>query len=199
MPEWLPDWLFEGRLTVYAVLAVSLVVVLVIWKRTPRKAYLFASLALAALIGLYFLMDLLVKTDREQITNAFQEMSAGVEAHDVDRIFKQVSETYNRHNSNKAAFRGASTGVIEGHQVDKITVWAFEFAPDYKQKDSPSAERSNVAKVGFMVRADTPNGQMPYRVEAVMHRDTDGQWRMQSWEVFTFPNGDTPQRVPGLD
>jgi hypothetical protein len=200
MPEWVPEWLFEGQLTVYAVLAVSLVFMLVIWKQTPRKAYVWCSVVLAVLIGLYFLMDLLVETDREQITHAVQEMSAGVQARNVEQIFAQVSDSYNRHGSNKAGFKSAVSGVITGQHVDRVALWAFEFARDYKQKDSPSLERSNVAKVAFMAKPEGPGGASLYRVDAVMHRDADGKWRMQSWEASdAFHEGSTAIRVPYLD
>lgn len=200
MPEWVPEWLFEGQLTVYALLAVALVCTLAIWKKTPRKAYLFCGVAVVVLMALYCLLDFLVQTDREQIRSAIEEMSAGVQAHNVDRIFSQVSDKYNRRGSNKDAFRSACAAAINGQHVDRVAIWAFEFPADYKQKESPSQERSGVAKVSFMAKPEGPNGMGLYRIDAVMHRDADGKWRMQSWEASDpYHEGSTAMRVPYLD
>jgi hypothetical protein len=197
--DWLPEWLFEGQLTVYAVLAVVLIVTLIVWKQTPRTAYLVCCLALVALIGLYWLLDYSRETDREQITHAIQEMSAGVQSSDVNRIFDNISETYNRHGMNKAAFRQVSAGVITSSIVDQLVVYSWDFPPDYKQKESASDERENVAKVSFMAKPVGRQGTNLYLIEAVMHRDSDGKWRLQTWEARDpFHNGG-PLQVPYLD
>jgi hypothetical protein len=196
--DWLPEWLFEGQLTVYAVLAVALAFLLMAWKQTPRRSYLVGCISLAALLGIYFLLDILVQTDREQIRHSVQEMSAGVKEHDVSRIFTQVSETYNRHGLNKAAFRSASEGVFNPQRlVDEMAVWGWDFAPDYKSKESASDARDNRAHVRFMAKPTGASGTSIYLVDAVMHRDSDGKWRLQSWEVFdAFHNDASPLKVP---
>jgi hypothetical protein len=195
--EWLPEWLFEGRPLVYAALLGALVFLAFVWKQTPRSGYLVTGGVLAAVIGLYFLLDVLVETDREQIEHSVADMTAAVEARNVDRIFSHVSESYNRHGMNKAGFRSAVTGVVDGRHVDRIAVWGWEFAPDYKTKESASDPRDNVGRVRFMAKPVGPDGQNLYQVDAVMHRDADGKWRLQSWEVFDpFHNSTAPMAVP---
>jgi hypothetical protein len=197
--NWLPDWLFEGQLTVYAVLAAALIFVLVLWKQTPRRSYLIGGVALAMLLGLYFLLDVFVQTDKEQITHAVREMSAGVESHNVDRIFSQVSDTYNRHGLTKSEFRQASARIIEGGMVERLAVWGWEFEPDYRKKESASDKRETLAHVRFMAKPEGANGQSIYLVDAIMHLDVDGKWRLQSWEVFDpFHDGTTPVTVPQM-
>ncbi len=199
MTDWLPEWLFEGSLTVYAALAVAAGFLLVVWKQTPRKAYLVGAGVLLALIGVYYLLDVLVQTDREKIAHAFEEMSVGVRTRDVNRIFAQVSDGYNRHGMNKAAFRQASASVIDGRHVDEVRIWGFEFPADYKKKESASDPRENSARVSFMAKPISNNQIGLYRVDAVMHRDADGQWRMQSWEVFDpYHESTSAQAVPGV-
>jgi hypothetical protein len=184
MSAWLPEWLFEGQLLIYAILAAALVFLTIVWRQTPRKSYLAGIIALAVLIVLYYALDMLVVTDREQIRHALNEMSAGVEARSIGRIFDNVSDTYNRHGMTKESFRQVSTSVINGRHVDRLAIWGFEFAPDYKQKESQSDARETVAKVRFQAKPEGANGTNLYQVDAVFHRDTDGKWRLQSWEVF---------------
>jgi len=35
MSAWLPEWLFEGQLLIYAILAAALIVLTIVWKQTP--------------------------------------------------------------------------------------------------------------------------------------------------------------------
>jgi len=52
-------------------------------------------------------------------------------------------------------------------------------------------------RVRFMAKPVGANGQNIFLVDAVMHLDSDGKWRLQSWEVFDpFHNGTTPVTVP---
>ncbi len=197
MIDWLPEWLFEGQLTIYAVLAVALIFLMIVWKQTPRTGYIVGILALIALISLYFVLDFTVQTDREQITNAVKEMSAGVQSGDVNRIFDNISDSYNRHAMDKATFRGLCNGVISSHVVDQVVVWGWDFPPDYKQKESEADKRENIAHVTFMAKPVGAQGQNLYQIEAVMHRDADGRWRLQSWEAFDpFHNSTGPIPVP---
>jgi hypothetical protein len=197
MVQMLPEWLFEGQLVVYAALAAAIVFLALVWKQTPRKGYMVGICVLAALIGLYYLLDVLVQTDREQISDAIHEMSAGVEARSVNRIFDEVSDTYNRHGMTKESFRQVVSGVIGARHVDRVAMWRCEFAPDYKRKESESDTRETIAKVRFQAKPEAANGQNLYQVDAVFHRDSDGKWRLQSWEVFDpFHNDATPLKVP---
>ena len=133
MLESLPEWLFEGQLLVYGVLGAALACLVIVWKQTPRKPYLAGIVGLVALIGVYFLLDVLVQTDREQISKAIKDISAGVEQRSVARVFENVSDSYNRHGSTKATFQQTVSGIIGGRHVDRVAMWDYEFAPGYKQ------------------------------------------------------------------
>lgn len=200
MTGWLPEWVFEGHLSIYAVLGATLIFVAVIWKQTPRPVYLYCMGLLAVLIGLYFLLDRLVVTDREQITAAFQEMSAGVRARNLDRIFEHVSDSFNRKGLNKAGFRAASDAALRSQRVDEVVVWGFEYPSDYKEKENPDDETPNVARVSFMAKAVGDSQIGLWQVHATMHRDPDGKWRLQNFTVFDpYHNQTQPVSVPGLD
>jgi hypothetical protein len=196
MSAWLPEWLFEGQLLIYAILAAALIVLTIVWKQTPRKSYLAGIIALAVSIVLYYVLDRAVVTDREQIVHALNEMSAGVEARSIGRVFDNVSDTYNRHGMSKESFRQVSSSVINGRHVDRLAIWGFEFASDYKQKESQSDARETVGRVRFQAKPEGANGTNLYQVDAVFHRDTDGKWRLQSWEVFDPFHETGPLKVP---
>ena len=61
------DWLFEGWLEIYILLAVlAFARILAVWP-FRRKVWLITLFSVIALIGVYWLLDRLVETDREQI------------------------------------------------------------------------------------------------------------------------------------
>jgi ketosteroid isomerase-like protein len=200
MIEWLPEWLFEGQFLVYAILIATLIFMGIVWKQTPRRAYAVTVFVLVGLIALYCLLDFLVETDHEQITHAISEMSAGVQAKDVNRIFDSVSKDYNRHGLDKDGFRQMTSSVITGNIVDRVAIWGYDFAPDYKEKSSPSDARENIAHVNFMAKPVGGDKGMTYLIKAVMRRDADGKWRMQSWEAYdAYHESKEPLHVPYLN
>jgi hypothetical protein len=214
MVEWLPEWLFEGQLTVYAVLGAAFVFLFALWKKHRRRAYLVAWCVPVALVVVYLALDILVETDREQITRVFQEIAAEKTLRDLslkaqdgyapivpvdyDRIFSHVSDSYNRHGMNKDELQQVARATSS---FQNITVSDFEFPPGYKEKESPADERENIARVRFLLKLSVANGMWENvsAIEAVMHRDADGRWRVQTWEAFDPKRTpETVVRVPNL-
>jgi hypothetical protein len=197
--DWLPDWLFEGQFTVYGILLAALICLVFIWKTTPRTAYAIGCIIVAALLLLYLLLDFTVETDREQITHSIQEMSAGVQEHNVNRIFDHVSDKYSRNGMDKETFRGITKGLITSNAVDQVIIWGWEFPGDYKRKESESDARENIARVNFMAKPVGQQGIGLYYIEATMHRDADGKWRLQDWKAFDPYHKSAATPVPYLD
>ncbi|HMC64028.1 MAG TPA: hypothetical protein VKI65_03745, partial [Gemmataceae bacterium] len=115
------DWLFEGLSAVYLLLATAAVILLVVWWRTRRRKYAVVIGVIAALAGAYYLLDIAVETDREQIQRKVQELAAGVHEHRLERTFAQVSDSFRRRGRTKEAFRQAADQVIG--RVREVRVW----------------------------------------------------------------------------
>jgi hypothetical protein len=210
------DWLFEGRLSVYLLLIALGAIVVILWARTgfaffrtvgpasrarrdtvplgsrhghPRRrpALLPILLALIAiLIGVYYLLDRLVETRREQIKRKLQEMAAAVKARDVDRIFKHVSEQFDVQGMNRAAFgRYVGTAINRG-LVDDLVIWGEQFPDDS-------------GRVSFFAKPKGPRLQeTQFSVRSHFVLDPDGQWRLQGFEVF-FGLGGDPLNLPSQE
>jgi hypothetical protein len=204
------DWLFEGRLSVYLVLAAVGVVVAALWARSgfvvvsdqntrgargsePSKRRLTPpAIALGVLLVLalgYFLLDRLVETRNEQIERKLQEMARAVKKGDVDRIFSHISEQFLFRGLDKARFRRFVEGVRNNGDVDEMAVWDIKF-PD------------NSAKVEFRAKPTgnrLPAGGFQVIVHAEFVRDSDGQWRLKGFEVFNpIVESKTPLPIPQL-
>jgi hypothetical protein len=182
------DWLFEGRLAVYLFLAVVAVILLGLWWRDRRRGWLFGVAAVGVLIGIYFLLDRLVETRSEQISRKLQEMAAGVKAGDTERIFLHVSDRFTFAGLNKAAFQAAVDRILQARRVTDLAIFDFQ----------PLDERG---RVFFRAKpiGDEQGLNIAYIVRAQFVRDPDGQWRLQSFEVFNpVVNTNTPMQVPQL-
>ena len=198
------DWLFEGDTTAYVILAAVAVLLLVAWWQTRKRYWYFGIVAFLALIGLYFLLDRLVETDREQIERKVKEMSAGVRERNVDRIFANVSEQFRLNNQNRAAFRAFAEQALRRGQVTEVKTWGPQFPDDFRTKVRPTGATGppelDAARVTFMVKPEGPGLGAPFfRCDATFVRDPDGQWRLFTFQLFQ-PGVDSnqPFQIPQL-
>jgi hypothetical protein len=198
------DWLFEGWPAVYVVLAAVAVVLLVAWAQTRKRYWFYGTVAFLALIGLYFLLDRLVETDREQIVRKLGEMSAGVRERNVDRIFAHVSEQFRLNNSDRAAFRAFAEKAISRGQVTEVKVWDFQFPDDFRSTERRTvrgaSQQVQLARVQFRINPEGPgltNAQ--FLVRATFVRDPDGQLRLLDFQLFNpFVDQNQPIQLPQL-
>jgi hypothetical protein len=195
------DWLFEGWWFIYALLGAAFAVVAFQWardgfvvfqrervtkggKETRRRlAVLPIVLAvLALLVGVYFLLDRLVETRREEIKRKLKEMAAAVRTRDLDRIFSHISEQFQVEDKDKAVFRRYVEDRFR--LVDELAVWGEAFPDD----------------TGTVTFHAKPKGsQVPEQLQVVVRaqfvRDPDGQWRLRTFELF-LPPGGQPVSLP---
>ncbi len=199
MPEPWPevvvfDWLFEGRQSVYLVLAALAVLLGAFWawtgfpifrerrakpnsRRPSESGLAFLPIMLAVIVllaGCYFLMDRLVETNREQIERKLQEMARAVRARDADRIFSHISESFDANGRNKAAFR--EYVVSNFRVVDELVVWEISFPDD-----------SGKVQFNAKPRGSAIPGEAFVLVRGTFVRDADGQWRLQTF-TLSLPN-----------
>jgi hypothetical protein len=197
------DWLFEGRAAVYVSLAAVAIVLLAAWQQTRRGKWPIGVGAVALLVGLYFLLDRLVETDREQVVRKVQEMAAGVRTRDANAIFRHVSERFSHGGANRARFREMVDAVLRGGVVDEVEVWGFQFAGDFRAAVPLPGQEARAETIRVSFQAKAKGGRAPEGpgnpCEARFVRDPeDGQWRMLDFQVFNPVLTDQPQTIPGL-
>lgn len=168
------DWLYEGRLTVYLVLAVVGLILLGLWVRDRRRGWLIAAGVVGLLVGAYALLDYLVETRREQIERKVHLMAAAVKKKDVNAIFQHISDRFQLGGLDKAAFRGYVEQAARGGAVTDLKVWGFEF-PDATGNvhffAKPESERYLGGGEFFLVRAR-------------FQQEAGNQWRLTTFNVF---------------
>jgi hypothetical protein len=196
------DWLFEGRASVYVSLAAIALVMLLAWQQTRKRFCLIGLVAALGLAGLYFLLDRLVETDREQVVRKVEEMAAAVRARDVNALFNHVSERFSRGGMNRAHFRDAVDGALRGGIVDEVEVWDFAFPDDFRATVPLPGQERPAETIRFSFKAKAKGGRVTENVgnpcEARFVRDQDGQWRLLDFQVFNPVQTEQPQQIQGL-
>jgi hypothetical protein len=144
------DWLFEGRTGIYVVLAGVVVLLLILWWQSRKRWLLLGMGVAAALVGLYALLDYVVETDREQIVRKVKEMTAAVNAGNLDAAFVHVSDQFRSPKGRtKQDLRQEGQTYLNDKIVERVEMW------DVVCIERPSRE-NKTTKVFFKVKVDGP-------------------------------------------
>jgi hypothetical protein len=171
------DWLFEGRTSIYVILAALTVFLLLVWWQTRKRWLLLGVLVVAGLIGLYALLDKEVETDREQLVRKVQELAAAVNARNLDALLANVSNNFRSpRGKDKQQFRDFVAPYINQGIVQNVRVW------DIVCVDTPSREHPP-ARVFFSAKAESGR-ELLADCEAIFDFDPQHGWRMQSLRLL---------------
>jgi hypothetical protein len=168
------DWLFEGRTSVYAVLAALAVFLLVVWWQTRKRWLLLGVVLAVGMIGIYALLDKVVETDREQIVRKIKEMVDAANARDLDALFENISEDFRSpQGKDKQHLREFVSQHLTSGRVHNAGVWNIEF------EDRPSRERPP-ARVFFSTKAEESGRSLFADCETTFGFDSQHGWRLRS-------------------
>ncbi len=180
------DWLFEGRKEVYYVLGAVAVILVIFWYQVPRRAYLISLGVCLSLIGLYYLLDRLVVTGREEVQGTVELMAACVAEHQLDRAFNHFAETFQTpQKRSKQDLRALADRELKSGGVTSVLVWGFE-TPGPVERD-----RQVTTTFSFKVQGNFGRDEFWYRCEALFAYEPPHGWRMQSCRILE-PHTDNP-------
>ncbi len=182
------DWLVEGRLPVYLVLlTVAIILVAVWWQRRSRR-WLIAVAAVLGLVALYALLDRLIETPYEQMVRKVNEMAATAQKRDPASLNANLADSFDYHGVSKAALLRVADGRIRSGDVRDVIVWDFE--------RGPISREDRTGRIDFFIKVKTSftRDELFFRCHATFTLDADGQWRMQTFELFdpTGVGGEVP-------
>jgi hypothetical protein len=186
-------WLIDNSTLVYTILGAACLGLGLLWWRTKYARYLEGSALALALIAAVWTLGFFVDTDTRRIVRAVEEMRAGVQGRDVDRIFAQISRHFRFGGSNFTEFRRRVADVIRSRNVNDVNVWDFE--------PGEISRTRGTATINFKVKptGDWGNDARFYRCDAEFVLDPDGQWRMRGFQVFNpFVDAHQPLPIPEL-
>ena len=149
---------------------------------------------MAVLVGLYFLLDRFVETDREQVKRQLMEMADEVKHGDAERIVSHLSPKFSVWGMDRSAFRNYVESGLRGRLISELVVYDIAF-PD---GGTPAADGSLGVSFKAKPKGDRLPSTLHFLCEATFVRDPDGQWRMTGFKVFNPPplDGKTPLERP---
>jgi hypothetical protein len=169
------DWLFEGQTTVYILLIVVLIGLFVVYWQWRRRVWLYGMAVVVALIGLYWLLDRLVETDREQIHRKIGGMASGLQAHNVDAVFKHISDNFRSpQGEDKNELHSLAERRI--NQVTHVIVWNI-------RRDSRPQPGKDYSDLRFSFKV---NDEFPFDCQPVFEHDAANGWRLKGLKIFKF-------------
>jgi hypothetical protein len=184
------DWLFEGSLGIYLLLGLIAAVLGYIGIRDRNQRILYSVGVVVFLIVLYFILDLLVETEPEQIKRKLAEMAKGMNKPDTAAVSQHLSQQFKFRQLDKNAMRRRADEAIKRYSIRNIRIW------DVEVKDMEYEKRT--AKVTFSVKADSSFGNEGFLLcRSVWVLDGDDQWRMKTFDLYNPVVGtDTPLEYP---
>jgi len=177
------DWLFEGHRhpAIYIALAAAAALCVVVWRRTRKRRWLIAAAVPVALAGLYWLLDITVETDREQIERKVDAMADGFKAPArLDAVFDNVSDKFHSsYADNKAALRDLAQQHIQSSGITEVRILDFHCPEASRAKGTAAAEfrAKVVGNFGGGLEAVTVH------CDATFDYDATHGWRMSGLGV----------------
>jgi hypothetical protein len=184
---------------IYLLFLIAGLVLLAVWSRTRKRKYLNAVGVVAVLAGAVFALDYFLESDREQVVRKIDEAARSVEARDLDRFFRHVSEQFHYGSSNKARFRALLEQYRNAGNLQSIRVWDVQVEKPPGQDGTPPDEMT----VRFRLRVTGSYGGGPqqgaFTCRSVFVRDPDKEWRLKGFRVFPLVGDESSEiQVPGL-
>ncbi len=153
--------------SIEAILAVLLL-------RTGQGRFLWAMLGVAAVTSTGLLVERLVVTEREAVTNTLDACAEAVEANDLQRLLDQVSPTATKPRADARWFMG---------RVEFRTVRISNLEITINRLASPPTAR---AKFKVLVVGLDRQGEFPYQSRAgtvtVTLRKENGRWLVANYD-----------------
>ncbi len=172
------EWLFADPTYLYVVLLIVAAVLLGMFISTVRKEFLWATVAVAVTIGLVFLADYLVITDREAVQQTIDVGIVALEANDLYSVLELLAPS-------AEATRQRASWALDQVRFTRVRVSGVKITID-RDKTPPRAEARFFAVFRYVDRS----GSNVYGAYAanfrVIFEKVDDRWLLTDhyeWQV----------------
>jgi hypothetical protein len=171
------NWLVDDPTPAYFVLGVAALALAAGWWRSRERIYLIGLAIVGGLLALVVVLYFLIDCDAKRIHRKIDAMAAAVAARDVDRVFAQISDRFHLGSTDKAQFQDRVAAYIASGEIQEIRVW------DYKPVEISRATGDALVQLKVKGRGAATRGEF-YNCRSRFVLDPDGQWRLQTFELF---------------
>ena len=178
------SWPIDNPSYVYFLLACAALGLLAGWWLNRKRPYLIGLGVVAAVAVVFFLLTLLIDTDRKRITRALQEMSQGVRDKDLDKTFARLTDDFTMEFSRggvrtkmpKVELRQLADRAVRNGRVTDVVFGDIGF-------EKVAGEEASVTFRANPFGSWVLGGEHCY-CEATFRRGPDGKWRMTHVTLF---------------
>jgi Tfp pilus assembly protein PilE len=177
------NWLLENPVPAIIVGGLTAAMLGGGWLQTGAKWLLYLAITAVILTILAVIMERVVVTDREQVTETLFEIAALVERNQVDEALKYASPKSPRVRAQAAS----ELPLYEFSDVDIKRNLEIELLPD---ANPPTAIAEFNVSVTLSIRNSAfTNRRIPRFVEVTFYKEEDGQWRVGAYQHFEPTRG----------
>ncbi len=179
------SWLVDNANLIYLLLGIVLLGLGVSWWLHRRVRTLFYAAAVVGLIALFWLLTLLIPTDRKQIQDNLWAMSKAVLDNDPDTLAQHWAKDFTFKGLGRKELAQAVTRAAQQFQVESVNLWEF----DVKELDETKA------KIWFRCVANAKGGEKFMALAKADFVKEGDAWRLARIAFFQ-PIANTDQEIP---
>jgi hypothetical protein len=178
------SWPIDNPSVVYFLLVCVALGLLAGWWLRRKRSFLIGLGVVAAVAVVFFLLTLLIDTDRKRITRALGEMSQGVREKNLDKTFGRLSDDFTMEFSRggvrtkmpKSELRQLADRAVRKGGVTDVVFGDIGF-------DKVAGDEATVTFRANPFGSWVLGGEHCY-CEATFRRGPDGKWRMTNVTLF---------------
>ena len=120
-------WLVDNAHIVYFLLGAVVFALLVLFWLKRRVRTLFFAVGIAALMALFWLLTLIVPTDRKQIEANLWAMARGVIDQKPDEVLRHLARDFEFQGLKRDDLAKAAAAAGRGFRVESVNLWEFDW------------------------------------------------------------------------
>jgi len=178
------DWLVDNANVVYILLGLIVLALAVSWWLNRRVRTLVIAAAVIALMGLFWLLTLVIPTDRKQLQANLWAMRQAVLDRKADDLIKHWAKDFRFQGRGREDLARAVAAAASQFKVDNINLWEF----DVKSVEDDKAE------IWFRCAANSTDGGKFFAICKANFVKEGEQWKLQR-AAFFQPIANTDQEI----
>jgi hypothetical protein len=178
-------WFTENPIPLYVILGIIGIISLLAFYSTGRRGCWVGVGAAVVLIGLAWLTDYLVVTDREMIEESTYAMIESIEKGEMQRFDEYISRDFAipEHQITREKLIASVRPFFTPSSQRRVRAHQLEVLPSDKPGEYVCDSMVQVS--GRFEKIGEASGEM-VRLKLAYQKDADGRWRIRHYEVYWF-------------
>ncbi|MGY8770637.1 MAG: hypothetical protein ACKVH8_19660 [Pirellulales bacterium] len=175
-------WIFEQQMTVLMTATIGVVVLGIAVFQTGRSSFLWLLSGWIALMAIWFVVELVVVTEREVIERIVYQFASNIRANNLEGVLENISE-------GSPEKRQFVAGKMNQYQIDSVSVQR-NLEISFLENEPPVANAGlNVVFTGHRKSDNLRSKNIPTYLSLSFRKEDDGVWRVYDFVTYK-PQGE---------